>query len=105
MKRFFSTNFYAAAILASGLFLNSCAQDKNGERLIFSIDDDIALGNQVAAQTDSIYRANGQLLETTDSRPNVKAAYAEVNSIVNKILSSDKINYRSEFGYEVKLIN
>jgi len=104
MKRFLSSNFYAAAILASGLFFSSCAKDKNGERLIFSIDDDIKLGNQVAAQTDSIYRSKGQLLELNDSRPNVKAAYAQLNGIVNKILSSDKINYRQEFGYEVKII-
>ena len=105
MKRLFSTNLFYSACLAGALVLTGCAKDKNGERLIFSIDDDIALGNQVAAQTDSIYRSKGQLLETNDSRPNVQAAYAEVNSIVNKILSSDKINYRSEFGYEVKLIN
>lgn len=103
MKRLFSTGFFAAAALASGLFLSSC-KDKNGERHIFSIQDDITLGNQVAHETDSIYRAKGQLLEPTDSRPNVKAAYAQLNGIVNKILSSDKISYRQEFGYEVKII-
>lgn len=102
MKRLFSSNFYVTACLAGALFLSGCAKDKNGERLIFSIEDDIALGQQVAAQTDSIYAA--QLLDPNDSRPNVKAAYAQINGIVNNILSSDKINYRSEFGYEVKII-
>ena len=104
MKRLFSANFYLSACLAGALLLTGCAEDKNGERLIFSVEDDIALGNQVAAQTDSIYRSKGQLLETNDSRPNVQAAYAQINGIVNNILASDKISYRSEFGYEVKII-
>jgi predicted Zn-dependent protease len=104
MKRFFSTNFYVAAFMAAGLMLSSCAKDKNGERLIFSIEDDIALGNQVAAQTDSIYRSKGQLLEPNDPRPNVQAAYAQINKIVGKILASDKVSYAQEFGYEVKII-
>ncbi|MBK0402838.1 M48 family metalloprotease [Adhaeribacter sp. BT258] len=103
MKRFFSSNFYVAAFMAAGLMLSSCAKDKNGERLIFSIEDDIALGNQVAAQTDSIYKS--QLLEPTDPRPNVQAAYAQINKIVAKILASDQVNYAQEFGYKVKIIN
>lgn len=104
MKRFFSLKFYVPLLLGSALLFSGCAEDKNGERLIFSIEDDIALGNQVAAQTDSIYRSKGQLLETNDSRPNVKAAYAQLNGIVQNILNSDKISYRQEFGYEVKII-
>ena len=103
MKRFFSTNFYVAAFMAAGLMLSSCAKDKNGERLIFSIEDDIALGNQVAAQTDSIYKS--QLIEPTDPRPNVQAAYGQINKIVAKILASDKVSYAQEFGYKVKIIN
>ena len=105
MKRLFSANFYLSACLAGALLLSGCAKDKNGERLIFSVEDDIALGQQVAAQTDSIYRSKGQLLELNDPRPNVQAAYAQINGIVNNILASDKISYRSEFGYEVKIIH
>ncbi|MFC5270063.1 M48 family metalloprotease [Adhaeribacter terreus] len=105
MKRLFSSNFYVAAFMAAGLMLSSCAKDKNGERLIFSIEDDIALGNQVAAQTDSIYRSKGQLLELNDPRPNVQAAYAQINKIVDKILTSDQVSYAQEFGYEVKIIH
>jgi len=104
MKRLFSPNFYVATFLAAGLLLSGCAKDKNGERLIFSIEDDIALGHQVAAQTDSIYRSKGQLLELNDPRPNVQAAYTQLNQIVDKILTSDQINYKQEFGYEVKII-
>lgn len=104
MKRlFFSNSIYASAFALTLLF-SGCAKDKNGERLIFSVEDDIALGNQVAAQTDSTYRAKGQLLEVNDSRPNVQAAYSQLNSIVGKILNSDKISYKNEFGYEVKII-
>lgn len=104
MKRLFSFNPLYASAFALTLLFSGCAKDKNGERLIFSVEDDIALGNQVAAQTDSTYRAKGQLLELNDPRPNVQAAYAQLNSIVGKILNSDKISYKNEFGYEVKII-
>ncbi|KAA9332862.1 M48 family metalloprotease [Adhaeribacter soli] len=102
MKRLFSFNFIASLCVASALLFSGCAKDKNGERIIFSIEDDIALGNQVAAQTDSIYQ--DKLLLPTDSRQNVKDAYAQINGIVQKILSSDKISYRQEFNYNVKII-
>src|SRR5688572_14576104 len=104
MKRLFPFNPLYASAFALTLLFSGCAKDKNGERLIFSVEDDIALGKQVAAQTDSTYRAKGQLLEVNDSRPNVQAAYAQLNSIVGKILNSDKISFKNEFGYEVKII-
>ncbi len=105
MKRLLTTNFFISACVTASLLFTGCAQDKNGERLIFSIEDDIALGNQVAAQQDSIYRSKGQLLETNDSRPNVQAAYAQINGIVQDILTSDKISYKAEFGYKIRIIN
>jgi Zn-dependent protease with chaperone function len=104
MKRLFSLNPLYASAFALTLLFSGCAKDKNGERLLFSVEDDIALGKQVAAQTDSTYRAKGQLLELNDPRPNVQAAYTQLNGIVGKILNSDKISYKNEFGYEVKII-
>jgi predicted Zn-dependent protease len=104
MKRLFSFNPLYTSAIALTLLFSGCAKDKNGERLIFSVEDDIALGNQVAAQTDSTYRAKGQLLELNDPRPNVQRAYQQINGIVAKILNSDKISYKNEFGYEVKII-
>ena len=104
MKRLFSLKLFTPVLLAATLLFSGCAKDKNGERLIFSIEDDIALGNKVAAETDSIYRSKGQLIERTDSRANVKQAYANLDRILNRVLSSNKISYRNEFGYEAKII-
>ena len=72
--------------LLAGLSLGACTQDKNGDRLIFSIEDDIKLGAQVAREVDSTYRAKGQLLDPAN--PANKAAYDHLNRIVNRILSS-----------------
>ncbi|RDC63032.1 M48 family metalloprotease [Adhaeribacter pallidiroseus] len=88
--------------LATTLILQSCTQDKNGDRLIFSIEDDINLGAQVSQEVDSTYRAKGQLLDPAN--PANKAAYDHLNRIVNRILSSGKVSYRNEFAWDTKII-
>ncbi len=89
-----------------GVFLSltvSCTEDKNGDRLLFSIEDDIRLGLEVAAEVDSTYRAKGQLIERNN--PKYSIAYQNLDRIVNRILNSGKVSYNSEFPWDVKIIN
>lgn len=77
----------------------SCSKDGDGV-LLFSIEDDKALGQKVAAQTDSTFRAKGQLLEP-GSNPQ---AYAALGRIVTRVLDNGKLQYRNEFPWDVKII-
>lgn len=69
--------------------------------LLFSIEDDKALGEQVAHQTDSTYRAQGKLLvrNSTNAR-----AYQLLDGVVNQVLNSGQVKYRNEFPWDVKII-
>ncbi|WP_019946641.1 M48 family metalloprotease [Hymenobacter aerophilus] len=77
----------------------SCSKDGDGV-LLFSLEDDKALGEKVAAQTDSTFRAKGQLLEASQN----PQAYAALNKIVLRVLNSGKLQYRNEFPWDVKII-
>ncbi|WP_324670688.1 M48 family metalloprotease [Hymenobacter sp. GOD-10R] len=68
---------------------------------LFSIEDDKALGNQVAAQTDSTYRAKGQLLDRNSKNAR---AYQLLDGVVNRVLNSGQITYRTQFPWDVKII-
>ncbi|CAA9261718.1 MAG: hypothetical protein AVDCRST_MAG95-2338 [uncultured Adhaeribacter sp.] len=87
---------------AAILSITGCTADKNGDRLIFTIEDDISLGARVAGQVDSTYQAKGQLLDPAS--PQNKAAYDHLNRIVNRILNSGQVAYRSEFAWDTKII-
>jgi predicted Zn-dependent protease len=83
----------------------SCSKDGEGDGVVlFSIDDDRALGDQVAKQTDSLMRVNpaqyGRLLERSSNQ----AAYAALDNVVNKVLNSGKLTYRTEFPWDVKIV-
>ena len=67
---------------------------------LFSIDQDIALGNQVAHQTDSIYAAKGQLM----ARASNQRAYQLLDGVVKRVLDNGNLNYRNKFAWDVKLI-
>lgn len=98
----FKKTYWLGCLLALITFTR-CAEDKNGDRLIFTIEDDIALGAQVAQQVDSTYRAQGQLLDPAN--PQNKAAYDHLNRIVNRILNSGRVAYRTEFTWDTKIIH
>ncbi|GAA4358320.1 M48 family metallopeptidase [Hymenobacter saemangeumensis] len=89
-----------AAALFLGIGLGSCSKDGDGV-LLFSVQDDIALGAQVAAKTDSTYRANGQLLERNAANAR---AYALLDPIVNRVLNSGQLQHRNDFVWDVKII-
>jgi predicted Zn-dependent protease len=79
----------------------ACSSDGGDGVVLFSVEDDKALGQQVADQTDSTYRAKGQLLErnTRNAR-----AYQLLDGVVNNVLNSGEVRYRSEFPWDVKII-
>ncbi|SNC63406.1 Peptidase family M48 [Hymenobacter gelipurpurascens] len=87
-----------------GLFLTlgsmaSCSKDGDGV-ILFSVEDDKALGVKVAHQTDSTYRAQGQLLEKSSNA----RVYALLNQIVTRVLNSGQLQYRNEFPWDVQII-
>jgi hypothetical protein len=88
--------------LAATLTGATSCTDENGNPTLFSIEDDKALGMQVAAQTDSTYRAQGKLLER--AAPANRRAYELLDGVVNRVLNSGELNYRNEFPWDVKII-
>lgn len=102
-RRIFSRFALLAALaLPLGFAASSCT-DKDGNPLLFSLEDDINLGAQVAAETDSTYRAKGQLLERNGSTRNQRA-YQLLDGIVNRVLQSNDIQHRTDFAWDVKII-
>jgi len=77
---------------------NSC--DKNNDVVLFSINDDISLGAQVADQIAS---------DTTQFRilpeNEYPDAYTHIRRITNSILNSGNVQYKSEFVWEVKILH
>jgi predicted Zn-dependent protease len=67
---------------------------------LFSIQQDIDLGAQVAHQTDSLYRAKGQLLEKSSNA----RAYALLNGVVKRVLDNGNLKYRTQFPWDVQII-
>lgn len=84
--------------VASAFTFYSCGDDGV---VLFSIEDDVNLGNQVANQVDSTYRAQGKLLERNAAN---QQAYMHMDRIVNRVLNSGEVQYRQEFTWDVKII-
>lgn len=80
------------------LGLGSC--DKNGDFLLFSVQDDIELGRQVAAQIESDPEQFPVLDRTTYS-----SAYAILDDMIAEILASGSVTYRDEFEWRLHIIN
>ena len=91
--------FFGLSFLS--LLLTSCA-DSTNRVVLFSVDDDKALGSKVAAYTDSAYRAKNQLLERTD--PANQPAYRLLDAVVTRVLNSGQLQYRNEFAWDVKIV-
>ncbi|WP_375436050.1 M48 family metalloprotease [uncultured Hymenobacter sp.] len=100
--RLFSLKPLLLLSLAATLGGTAACTDENGNPVLFSIEDDKTLGEQVAAQTDSTYRAQGKLLERTN--PANRRAYELLDGVVNKVLNSGQLQYRNEFPWDVKII-
>jgi Zn-dependent protease with chaperone function len=100
MLRIWSKPWLFLALLTT-LGTAACSGDGDGV-VLFSVEDDKALGEKVAKQTDSTYQAQGQLL--LRSAPANQRAYALLDGVVNKVLNSGQIQYRNEFPWDVKII-
>ncbi|WP_276499707.1 M48 family metalloprotease [Pontibacter litorisediminis] len=100
MKKLFYTPVWLLA-LAGTLTFSSC---DNNDGVIFSTQDDVNLGQQVAHEVDSTYRAQGKLLERNSSNANTQKAYQSLDRIVNRILTSGEVKYKQEFPWTVKII-
>ncbi len=88
--------------LAATLGTTASCTDDEGNPVLFSVEDDKALGVKVAAQTDSTYRAQGKLLERT--APANRRAYELLDVVVNKVLNSGELQHRNDFPWDVKII-
>ncbi|WP_139922936.1 M48 family metalloprotease [Hymenobacter sp. DG01] len=98
MRRTFLTILLPLAAVAG---LTTAAVNKPAQGLnLFSINQDIALGAQVAKQTDSLYRAKGQLLE----RSRNPRAYQLLDGVVKRVLDNGNIKYRTQFPWDVQII-
>ncbi|GAA4007635.1 M48 family metallopeptidase [Hymenobacter fastidiosus] len=103
MRQLLSKSLLFLSLAAAGTGLSSCSKEGGGDGVVlFSVQDDIDLGARVAAQTDSTYRASGQLLDPKD--PRNAAAYAALSTVVNKVLNSGKLDHRNDFVWDVKII-
>jgi len=85
--------------LAFTLVFSSCKKKDKGFN-IFSVQDDIELGEQLKAEIES----NPTDYPILDKATHPKA-YAFIEGLMNEILSSDLIHYRDDFDWEVTIIN
>ncbi len=76
---------------------SSC--DKNGDFLIFSVQNDIDLGEKIAEQI-----ANDPSFDIL-SREQYPISYAYIESMVEDILSSEDITFKDEFTWRINIIN
>lgn len=81
---------------------NSCKDDSNNNNPginLFTVQDDIELGAQVAAEIDSD-PATYPILDSATYQD----AYGHIYRITNTILNSGKIKYRDQFAWRVRII-
>lgn len=87
--------FIPIIILSAGLF--SC--DKNNNLVIFSVEDDVALGAQVSEEIAS--DPQFQILSETE----YPFAYQYIRNMVDEIVSSGEVAYQEEFAWDVNIIH
>ncbi len=86
------------AILSTTLFTDSCSE--GGGINLFSIEDDKALGAQVAAEIEADPATYPLLNENTYSE-----AYDLLNDIRDRILNSGEVAHADDFVWELHIIN
>jgi predicted Zn-dependent protease len=77
---------------------NSC---KKGNPILFSLQDEIQLGQQVRDEVLSNPQEYGEVLD----RSQYPQAYAYLDNLVNSILASPDVRYKDEFAWEVRIIH
>ncbi len=88
-------------ILTLSLGLSACKDDEGNKKTVnlFSLQDDITFGAQVAAEIESD-PATYPILDSA-SYPE---AYAHLRRITDTLLASGKVQYRDEFVWQTKII-
>ncbi len=84
-------------VLGALMTLWSC--DKNGDIVLFSIENDKQLGAQVAAEIEADESFN--IL----SEAEYPEAYAYLQSMTDDILASDEVSYKDEFVWKIHIID
>lgn len=84
--------------LTAGLLLSSCSKD--GNLNFFSIKQDLEFG---ASLDDEILASPGEY-PILDEASNPEA-YAYMRGMLNEIIASDEIKHRSEFAWQLRIIN
>ncbi len=80
------------------IITSSC--DKNGDIVLFSINNDISLGQQVADEIASM----PEQFPILDRSANLEA-YTYIENMMNSILASRSVSYRTEFPWKVNIID
>ncbi|MCG8697875.1 MAG: M48 family metalloprotease [Bacteroidales bacterium] len=82
-----------------------CSCSKDGNINLFSISDDVMIGHQM----DSMIKATPDefpvLERSNDASSSAYKVYTYMDDMMDHILSSDEIYHRSEFDWEVTVIN
>jgi beta-barrel assembly-enhancing protease len=94
MKKFIYTAFLL--LLSAGIFT---ACDKNDNFVIMSPQEELELGKQVSEEIES--KPNEYPVLSEDDYPE---AYDYLNTIVDRILNSGKVQYKNEFVWDVNII-
>jgi len=89
--------FPAFIMVVSVMFLSSC---DDGKVNLFTIEDDIAMGEQFTAEI----LANPEEYPVLDPAEHPEA-YAYVNRMRDEILASEDIRYKDEFAWDVYIID
>ena len=76
------------------------ACDENGDLLLFSVQDDLDLGAQVASEIEADPDQFPIL-----SRTQYAEAYAILDEMLAEILDSDMVTYKDEFAWELHIID
>ncbi len=94
-------NIWLFALLLGAMPLTECAKMKKSWRNLnaFSVQDDVALGKQVAAEIASKPKEFPILSEQGN-----EDVYRYVRGLATKILSSGKVANRSVFSWDIKII-
>ncbi|MGK7391724.1 MAG: M48 family metalloprotease [Candidatus Cyclobacteriaceae bacterium M2_1C_046] len=77
-------------------FLTAC--DKNNNFVLFSVEDDVALGQQVNEEIQN----DPQFDVLSDAE--YPQAYQYIRGMLNDILTSDEIAYKDEFPWQIQII-
>lgn len=91
-------SFILILLMISTVITISC--DKNGDIVLFSINNDITLGQQVAAEIESM----PDQFPILDRASNLEA-YEYIENMMNSILASNSVTYRTEFPWKVNIID